>query len=245
MINAINGGDILTFTASRSINSGGGVLVGGVFGVAAADAASGATVVVYREGTYSLTKTGAVSGLALAVGDTVYWDDVAYACTPLPTTSGVANFAIGTCVEAATTAATTAKVVLSGTAIRAGGTCVFVGRFDATSGKAIGTHAFGPSIPNGFRIRRAWTEVGTTFTSATDAATIALGVPTDSASGLKTALAISNGANFWDSGNHDLAPVDTVATMITLTAARQLQAVVAVEALTAGVMDVFVEGVLA
>lgn len=75
----------------------------------------------------------------------------------------------------------------------------------------------------------AWTyDVLTTCTSATDAATIALSVPTDGA--LTTAIAISNAANPWDAGAH----LVNTALPKKLTAARNLQITVASEAITAG-----------
>ncbi len=98
------------------------------------------------------------------------------------------------------------------------------------------------TLPKGAVILDGIAFVKTTFTSATDAGTIALGVETDSAAGLKAAIAISNGANPWDAGKTALIPVGTAATALTaLTADRKLQYTVAVEALTAGKMVVYVQ----
>jgi hypothetical protein len=86
--------------------------------------------------------------------------------------------------------------------------------------------------------------VVTTFTSATDAATIALSVPSDDVAGIKAAIAISNGANPWDTTTTPAAiiQVGTVASMSEkTTAARTIQAVVAVEALTAGKLILFLK----
>jgi hypothetical protein len=121
--------------------------------------------------------------------------------------------------------------------------------FDATGGKAIGTHALVDyatgaafQLPTGAIITRSWYRVQTTFTSATDAATIALGVATDAAAGIKAAIAISNGANPYDAGNVEGISTGTVATMVAITTgARNINAVVAVEALTAGKLALVLE----
>ena len=115
-------------------------------------------------------------------------------------------------------------------------------RFDATGGKAIGTYSLvdadtgaAVTLPSGARITRSWYENLTTFTSATDAATIALSIATDDAAGLKAAVAISNGANAWDAGLVEGIQTGTAANFSEkATADRAIQAVVAVEDLTAG-----------
>jgi hypothetical protein len=131
--------------------------------------------------------------------------------------------------------------------------------FDATDGKGIATHKLDIFIPSGAIVTNAYYNVRTTFTSATDAATIALTV--QSAGDLKAAIAISTAGDVWDAGLHgclpgsyaeatvagDTAILDAArkaASYILTTANRQVTAAVAVEALTAGVLDVFVEYVL-
>ncbi len=110
------------------------------------------------------------------------------------------------------------------------------------AGKAVGTHSLGLTIPDNSYIIRAWYDVVTTFTSATDAGTIALGVTTDDAGGIIAAIAISNGANPWDAGLHEGLPDGAVANFTTKsTAARALIATVAVEALTAGKLHLFAQ----
>lgn len=113
--------------------------------------------------------------------------------------------------------------------------------FDATAGKAIGAHTLtdlngvAQTIPNKTRITRSFYEVATTFTSATDAGTIALGIETDSAAGIKAAVAISNGANPYDAGVVEgLQTGAASAFSAKTTAERNVIATVAVEALTAG-----------
>lgn len=100
----------------------------------------------------------------------------------------------------------------------------------AVDGGVIGaiTLAGTVSIPDNAVVTAVTHDVLTTCTSATDAATIALSVPTDGA--LTTALAISNAANIWDAGAH----LPNTALPKKLTAARNLQITVAVEAITAG-----------
>lgn len=111
----------------------------------------------------------------------------------------------------------------------------FRATFDATGGKAIGAHGLGVTLPDNAIVTRSWYEVLETFTSEDDSATIALGVPTDGAAGIKAAVAISNGANPWDAGNVEGIQTGTAANFLTkLTAARELTATVAVQALTAG-----------
>jgi hypothetical protein len=167
---------------------------------------------------------------------------------------------------------------------------------------SIAAHTLPLALPNGAIITNVFYSVGTTFTSATDAATIALHL--QSANDIVAALAISNAANIWDAGLHStkipyganstytataltsVAPSGTdfalqaittsspagfatadeggtaagalvdiqtlvrrlqekgTPTPLKLTANRTLTATVAVEALTAGAMDIFVEYIL-
>lgn len=124
--------------------------------------------------------------------------------------------------------------------------------FDATGGKAIGTYTLNTidkktfKLPDNARIVRSYYEVQTTFTSATDAATISLGVPTDDVAGIKAAVAISNGANAWDAGLVEGIQTGTMATAgeKTTSATRTVQAIVAVEALTAGKFALVIEYVI-
>lgn len=131
----------------------------------------------------------------------------------------------------------------------------------ANSGeRTIGAHGLGVTLPDNAIITRAWFDVVTTFTSATDAGTIAF--MAEGAGDLQAALAISDARNMFDAGIHaglpghpnlgaDAAHDSAVevaalfaATNIKLTAARELTATVAVEALTAGKAVLFVEYVI-
>jgi hypothetical protein len=116
--------------------------------------------------------------------------------------------------------------------------------FDATAGKAIGSHGLGVTLPDNAIITRSYLEVITTFESATDAGTIALGLPVDDVAGIVAAVAIS-AATDWDAGLHEGIQTGAAAAFsVKTTAARELTADVAVEALTAGVLVLFCEYVI-
>lgn len=124
-----------------------------------------------------------------------------------------------------------------------------VGVIDATVGIAIGTYNIERAdglgtidLPVGAVITRAYYRVNTTFTSATDAATIAISIPTDDVAGIVAATAISAGGNVWDAGNHEAIQTGTAANFSEITTdARTLTYTVAVEALTAGKLHLVIE----
>lgn len=114
----------------------------------------------------------------------------------------------------------------------------------ATDGGAIGTITLrGGSLPDNAIICNAWYEVTTTYTSATDAATIALGIVTNDATGIEGATAISAMGDIWDAGLHNTdVDASTASTYTTKTTAqRNLIMTVAVEALTAGALVLHVD----
>ena len=117
--------------------------------------------------------------------------------------------------------------------------------FDATAGKAIGSHGLGVSLPDNAIITRSWYEVLTTFTSdATDAGTIALGLPVDDVAGIKAAEAIS-AATAFDAGYQEGIQDGAAANFsVKTTASRELTADVAVEALLDGELILFCEYVI-
>lgn len=118
------------------------------------------------------------------------------------------------------------------------------------SNKTIAAHGLGVYIPIKAVITKFYYDVVTTFTSATDAGTIAYSA--QGANDLLSAIAISDATNVHDAGLHaglpgypnlgaDAAHDSQVenaalnaATFIKLTVERELTATVAVEALTAG-----------
>jgi len=93
MKNYVQPGATLTLTAPYAVTSGDGLLVGSIFGVAAGDAASGATVEAALTGVFDLTKIGSQ---AWTVGAKIYWDDTNKRCTTVATD----NTLIGVAVEA-------------------------------------------------------------------------------------------------------------------------------------------------
>lgn len=148
-----------------------------------------------------------------------------------------------------TTALTLADLQNSMNTASAGGNQVFIGRINSTSGFGIGAHDVLDANGNAIVIKdnsRVWAgfyEVITTFTSATDAATISLDIATDDVAGLKAATAISTGTTYDATGAPVLLiPQQSVGTISEKTTGdRKLQYTVAIEAVTAGAMIVFIE----
>jgi len=126
------------------------------------------------------------------------------------------------------------------------------------SNKTVAAHGLGVHLPDNAIITRAWYDVVNTFTSAGDTATIALHA--QSANDLIDALAINGTGDIWDIGLHQCLPnnfaldgnaltqinmgIAVDATMIKLTAERELTATVASQALTAGKLVLYVEYVI-
>jgi predicted RecA/RadA family phage recombinase len=95
MQNYVQPGDTLTLLAPYTVASGAGLLVGSIFGVASADAASGAEVETQMTGVFDLPK---VASQAWTVGVRVYWDDTNKWLTSTASTHklvGVAVAAVG------------------------------------------------------------------------------------------------------------------------------------------------------
>lgn len=114
-----------------------------------------------------------------------------------------------------------------------------------TGERTIAAHAVAETLPNNAIVKHAYYYVHTTFTSSTDAATISIGIPTDDAAGIKAAVAISDGTNPWDAGWHVGIQDDDIANASNAcTAERAITFTVAVEALTAGKLILFLEYVI-
>lgn len=115
----------------------------------------------------------------------------------------------------------------------------------AVLGGATGTivlTATSGAIPDKFVIQNVLVDVRTVLDSATHVATVALATP-QAANDLVVA-AIVAGAPWSSTGRKVTIPLlGTIATWIKATAARSPAIVVAVEALTQGVFDVYVQGV--
>ncbi len=117
------------------------------------------------------------------------------------------------------------------------GKCVF--DTATTANRTIAPHGCGLIIPKNAIVTFAAYDVLTTFTSATDAATIAIKIV--AANDVVSALAISNGSNIWDAGLFETIPkVETSSTWLTTTANSEVTFTVAVEALTAGKLVLWV-----
>ncbi|GJD51092.1 hypothetical protein OPKNFCMD_3843 [Methylobacterium crusticola] len=106
MRNFVQKGEVVTLTAPANLLSGDVVIVGAIFGVAAADALSGADVEVVTGGVYDLPK---VSAQAWTQGAAVYWDATAKNAT---TTAG-SNTKLGVAVLAAANPSAVGRVRLN------------------------------------------------------------------------------------------------------------------------------------
>lgn len=101
-------GDIIEVVAPANVSSGGGVLVGALFGIAITDAASGETVAVQRRGVFTMEKTGSA---VFTQGERVYFDPTSGRAAK----SGAGNVSIGVAAAAAGNGPTVIDVALDGT----------------------------------------------------------------------------------------------------------------------------------
>lgn len=108
MTNWVQDGDVITLTAPYAVLSGGGALVGSIFGVATADVANGAQGEFITEGVVTIAKTSAQAWAT--VGLLIYWDDA----TKLATTTVATNKLIGTNLATAVNPSGTCAVRLNG-----------------------------------------------------------------------------------------------------------------------------------
>lgn len=221
----------LGIVAPATTTTGTPFLLGSMLCVPVSSQSSGEQVTVYTEGVFlfpkvstAIASTPHIAAEPWTAGQDLYWDATNGKMTPK-----ALGHRVAVCTKAAASSDTVGEARLTQQASQMKiATLVF----DATGGKAVGTHTLlGPSLPSGAVIVHRDYYVITTFTSATDAGTIALGVTTQDDDCLKTAVAISNGANPWDQGAFLPAPP---AAALLATAERTFCAVVAVEALTAG-----------
>lgn len=105
--NYVADGCTATVAAPYALTSGDGALVGSLFGVAHADAANGAEVVLGLTGEYTLAK---ISAQAWTVGARIYWDDSNTECT----TASSGNKLIGVAMAVAANPSDTGRVRLNG-----------------------------------------------------------------------------------------------------------------------------------
>jgi predicted RecA/RadA family phage recombinase len=113
MKNYVHAGIMVPITApSGGLSSGDPVLLGSLFGVAAEDAAEGATVEIALTGVYDLPKH---SGDVVTAGASLYWDDGAGEITITPASDSVL---IGAATEAAGGSAATVRARLNGISVQ-------------------------------------------------------------------------------------------------------------------------------
>jgi len=219
-----------------TVVKGNGVLSpdGRIFGVAASGGAEGATIDLLLTGEVDLEKDGEAYGQ----GELVPWD-----ATNKRVAKRGSRYVACVLADAAAGDALVRCVLIP--SIDAGGTQRAMTVFDpgaVAALRTIGAHFVGPEIPKGARITRAFYIVTTTFTSAADTATIGLGFDTDDADGIVAAIAINNGGNPWDAGNHEGIQDGAAANFgEALTADRQIEVNVAVQAITAGRLALFLD----
>lgn len=101
-------------------------------------------------------------------------------------------------------------------------------------------------LPVGAQITKALCKIDTTFTSATDAATLALSILTDDAAGIKAAVDISDASNYWDASGKVKACIQdgTAGNASEITTAERAISIVnsdADETTTAGALTLIVD----
>ena len=108
MKNFVQDGEIIEVIApTGGVTSGDGVLIGALFGVAAATGAEGAAVNIVTEGVFMLPK---LSTAVFAAGGKVSWDDTNSRCDA----PGTGLYPVGAATVAAGNGTTTVKVRLDG-----------------------------------------------------------------------------------------------------------------------------------
>jgi predicted RecA/RadA family phage recombinase len=107
MKNFIQPGNSITAPVPYAVQSGDGVLIGALFGIAANSVAEGAETALATTGVFDLTK---VAAQAWTLGAAVYWDNTARKCTTVATD----NTRIGVAVQAASNPSAAGHVRLNG-----------------------------------------------------------------------------------------------------------------------------------
>ena len=226
---------------AAGVLSGEYLRIGGISGWAEGDVAFAAGVFFdfIVTGVGRVPKTGG-AGIEFAIGDPVYLDESV-------SLASVSDRPVGPLIGYATKAANDAATQVTIWKPKAGdlsdadgASGVARGVLDATAGIPIGDVLFGDAVPEGAVVERTYYSVETTAESAGDNATIGLGWNTDDAAGMVAAVAIDDGGNPWDAGLHEGIQTGVAANFSErMTAARQFEANIAVEALTAGVIVAF------
>ncbi len=117
----------------------------------------------------------------------------------------------------------------------------------ATDGGTVGSiNLRNAVLPAKARVIRAWYEVLTALTSASGASTIAFSIPTDDANGILAPIAISDSSTPWALGLHSTIQNGLIINASEkTTTTRNIQMVLAGEALTAGKLVLYAEYVIA
>ncbi len=114
--------------------------------------------------------------------------------------------------------------------------------YNLAAGFGTGAHTLGVTIPTKAFVTGMWYWVETTFTSATDAATIAISI--QGADDCVSAIAISDGSNPWDTTStpvEGIPKIEDTSTWLATSQARLITVTTAVETLTDGVMHIYVD----
>ena len=113
MKNFIQTGHMITVPApTDGVTSGQGMIVGGLFGIAATTASEGDNVEIATTGVYDLPKAPAS---VFALGDRVAWDDTVKVIAP----PAAGLYPVGIAITAAGNGAVTVRVRLDGVATEA------------------------------------------------------------------------------------------------------------------------------
>lgn len=108
MKNFVRPGNSVTVVMPYARNSGEGVLVGALFGVAVATYASGATGEIVTEGVFTELVKASGASEAWSAGDRLFWSD----SNKNLTKNSTGNYCVGYALAAVGTAVTTAGEVL-------------------------------------------------------------------------------------------------------------------------------------
>jgi predicted RecA/RadA family phage recombinase len=230
MQNFVHQGITLTLTAPYAVNSGGGVKVGNIFGVAASTHIQGDSMEAMVQGVFDLAKDASV----FAQGDLVYWDDTAKAAT---STVG-ANLLIGTAEQAQLTGDATVRVKLFGVPGFSGqvnGLRVAHALYDYTVDQgATCTPANSDTIPANAVVHGGVINV-TVAATAAGAATVAIGTTAGSAANsILTATAIASLTL------DAVLKTSCAATPFKMSVAGKINLTIATGPLTAGQIEVWV-----
>jgi predicted RecA/RadA family phage recombinase len=227
MVNASHSGNTVTVLAPYTVASGGGVLVGSIFGVAAYDAVLNDSLEVARLGVFNIAK----DANAAAQGASAYWDDVNKVVTAVPNTTGK----IGYFETAALAGDTTGAVVLTGIGVSKGMDVAHAVYNFVVDGGASCTPVVNATIPANAII------IGATINSTTAplaAGSATVGIGTTAGSTTTSILAATAKASLTIDAL--LNGVPTLAAPVKMSAAGQISVLIATGPLTAGVIEVFV-----